>query len=428
MNNARFEAWSAQLSTLTPLQRQKTLQWIVSINSPLVAQERLSDKDDSNQELDSKPPMATSYKAVMQTMAEESEYVRKIIDLSTDMVVAVNVNRIVIVFNKAAEKTYGYQVSEVVGKPVNQLYGSDVEAQTIGEHMRRKGSFFGEATGRRKNGEIFPVHLVAALLHNAEGKNIGSVGYSRDLTPEKAAKEIERQYTAMRELEELKRDVDRMSRHDLKSPLNSVIGFSDLMINDSTLSEDHKEMVRIINKSGHTLVRMINLSLDLFKMERGTYELESKKVDIIPILKDIRLDHNDEISYRELSFDFLVDDQPITDLTKFEVMGEATLCYNMLANLLKNAIEASPEGSKTVTVRMENRDKSVIKIHNFGSVPEEIRETFFEKYATHGKRHGTGLGTHSALLMVQSQQGEIEMQTDDILGTTIIVQLPRPVG
>ena len=66
-------------------------------------------------------------------------------------------------------------------------------------------------------------------------------------------------------------------------------------------------------------------------------------------------------------------------------------------------------------------------LSNFGSVPEKIRATFFEKYATAGKKDGNGLGTYSAKLITETQGGTIDMKTNDN-ETCITVRLPRYVS
>jgi CheY-like chemotaxis protein len=95
----------------------------------------------------------------------------------------------------------------------------------------------------------------------------------------------------------------------------------------------------------------------------------------------------------------------------------------MLGNLMKNAIEASPEGG-TVTVSIEGpRDVIMVRLHNAGAVPEAIRDSFFEKYHSVGKTDGTGLGTYSARLMARTQGGDISMRTSAETGTTISIWL-----
>jgi CheY-like chemotaxis protein len=100
----------------------------------------------------------------------------------------------------------------------------------------------------------------------------------------------------------------------------------------------------------------------------------------------------------------------------------------MLGNLLKNAVEASPDGG-AVTLSIAARDGVRIALHNAGVVPEGIRETFFEKYSTAGKSDGTGLGNYSARLMARVQGGDMSMRTSASEGTTISVTLrAAPAG
>jgi signal transduction histidine kinase len=107
----------------------------------------------------------------------------------------------------------------------------------------------------------------------------------------------------------------------------------------------------------------------------------------------------------------------------FMVRSEELLCYALLSNLIKNAVEASPEGS-TVTLDMRTADEHIITVHNAGVIPEAIRDTFFEKYVTAGKRQGTGLGTYTAKLIATTLGGSIGFTTSENQGTTMTVRLP----
>ncbi|MBT7891435.1 MAG: ATP-binding protein, partial [Deltaproteobacteria bacterium] len=98
-------------------------------------------------------------------------------------------------------------------------------------------------------------------------------------------------------------------------------------------------------------------------------------------------------------------------------------CYSMLANLIKNAVEASPEG-ESISINVDKKESAIVSIHNKGVVPEEIGDKFFEKFTTSGKTTGTGLGTYSAKLIAEFQKGQIGMTTSEEHGTTITIRLP----
>jgi CheY-like chemotaxis protein len=107
--------------------------------------------------------------------------------------------------------------------------------------------------------------------------------------------------------------------------------------------------------------------------------------------------------------------------------GEELLCYSTIANLLKNALEASPEGEEVrVTLRRisdGDGDCVALDIHNAGQVPEAAHAQFFQKYNTWGKPGGTGLGAYSARLMARVQRGSLRMASGPE-GTPLSLRLP----
>ncbi|WP_130472703.1 sensor histidine kinase, partial [Candidatus Magnetaquicoccus inordinatus] len=252
---------------------------------------------------------------------------------------------------------------------------------------------------------------------------------------EKKAAALEREYIAMLGEEKLKKEVEHITRHDMKSPLSSIIGFADLLIEDDELSEAHKESVRIIYNAGIKALRMVNLSLDLLKIERGEYLLETKEVNLVPIFVDMQADNVTLLRARRLPVIFHIfgASYSLAQLQKAQlrllVQGEEIMCYNIFANLFKNAVEAAPPDSP-ITIRVAHAENSslMISINNFGIVPEEIQSRFFEKYATSGKKGGTGLGTYSAQRLTETLGGRIAMSTNATSGTTLSVWLPSPSG
>jgi K+-sensing histidine kinase KdpD len=163
---------------------------------------------------------------------------------------------------------------------------------------------------------------------------------------------------------------------------------------------------------------MVNNSLDLYKMEIGTYEYIPESIAINDLIGGIIKDLESLAEPKEIKIDIETND--------FQAAAEKYLSYSLFANLLRNAIEASPTNS-VIEIKMHHEnDQSVISITNSGCVPEAIRATFFEKYATSGKKNGSGLGTYSAKLMAETQRGTIEMETNDHQ-TCITVRLPRYV-
>lgn len=239
----------------------------------------------------------------------------------------------------------------------------------------------------------------------------------------KAREKIELQNKQLLAVAELREDIERMSRHDLKNPLTSIITAPQLLLMRANLSEKDKELVRDILKSGHKMLHMINSSLDIFKMEQGVYQFNPAAVDLLKVIFNIVQENESLATGKSLAFRILIDDKPAQEDDAFPLWSEEFLCYFMLANLIKNALEASPE-NKEISIELTSGALNSIRIHNWGMVPETIQANFFDKYVTAGKDKGTGLGTYSAKLMAKTLQGEISYTSSLDEGTTIVVSLP----
>ncbi|MBF0462788.1 MAG: hybrid sensor histidine kinase/response regulator [Magnetococcales bacterium] len=236
---------------------------------------------------------------------------------------------------------------------------------------------------------------------------------------------LEQHYVALRDMDRLRKDVEAITRHDMKSPIDGIIGCATMLLRNKTLSgTDLHDFHQMILDAARQLREMVNLSLNLIKMEQGHYTAFLQPIDLLPILRRILADHQTLVETKKSTIHLLVNGHPAREGTPFMVHGDDTLCYTMLANLFKNAVEASPEG-QPVVVSLQSERYASIAIHNQGAVPAEMRDCFFDKYCTHGKKGGTGLGTYSARLMAETQRGSIHLHSSAAEGTTLTVILPR---
>ncbi len=231
--------------------------------------------------------------------------------------------------------------------------------------------------------------------------------------------------TERKELEQLKADIDGIIRHDLKAPLNGIINLPVLMKNDGNLSDSQVEVLQLIEDCGRTMLRQIDMSLDLMKIERGQYESHPAACDLAPQLREVAALLSDSARVKRVQVVVRLGARLLGPEDRFIIWGEERLCHPMLVNLVQNALDASPPGER-VEVELAQGECSRIVIRNRGEVPEGIRESFFDKYATSGKTGGTGLGTYSAQLFAKAQNGSVELDTDEPGFTSVVVRLPRP--
>ncbi len=227
-----------------------------------------------------------------------------------------------------------------------------------------------------------------------------------------------------KKLASLREDVERMTRHDLKAPLTGVIGLPDVLLDDPDMPDVFRPLLALIKESGLKMLGMINLSLDLYKMETGTYVLDPRPVELAKVLLDVGRELGPLCRARGVAIAYETDGAPGLS-GPVVVLGEELLYFSLFSNLLKNAVEASPEEGEVV-VAVTGRDMVWVSLTNAGAVPEAVRERFFEKYATSGKTGGTGLGAYSARLIVENLGGRLYFTSDAAAGTTLVCMLPRP--
>ncbi|WP_316897076.1 PocR ligand-binding domain-containing protein [Pseudodesulfovibrio indicus] len=315
--------------------------------------------------------------------------------------------------NKRFETIFGYERGEALGQSLHLLSPYREEY----------------ATRKKRDIEILRgggmVHDECKLV-TKDGRHIWCSYHGSPINPARLEDGVVlmlNDISERKELETLKEDVDRIMRHDLKVPLNGIVGFSQYLLMDDGLTETQREALQDILDSGLRMSDQINRSLEFYKIETGAFQYSPSETDLAAVARTALRDLTEDARRKRLDLRVEVpgrDDgaRPLTAL------ADAGLSCVMLSNLVKNSVEAAPEGS-AVTVRLaENGTDAVIAVHNQGTVPVDVRDRFFEKYATSSKAGGTGLGTYTARLMAEAQNGTIEMRTDDEDGTTVTVRLP----
>ena len=311
-------------------------------------------------------------------------------------------------------RTTGYSAEEAVGENPRILKSGrhpDEFYTNMWETIESGRVWKGEICNKKKNGELYWENATISQVLNEKGERISYIAVKEDITSKK-------------ELEQRKEDVERVMRHDLKTPLNSIVGFPRLLMETADLTETQKRYCRNIEYAGGHMLEMINMYLSISRIESGRYELKPGPVNIIKTIRRIFKDIKESVGSKSVQPELTVNGIPPERAADIEIKGEETLCHGLLMNLLKNAVESSPENGKVKVEVTELVSMVSIQIQNQCMVPSGIREHFFKKFISSGKRDGTGLGTYSAKLMTEIQGGAIAMETSETSGTTVTVTMP----
>ncbi|WP_419785820.1 ATP-binding protein [Pseudodesulfovibrio sp.] len=319
--------------------------------------------------------------------------------------------RIILDANPQTLRMVGLSHDELVGKPCSGCFCPTPEPTCpvldMGQTMTNQ-----ERTMRTASGETIPIlKTVSKVMINGREHLLESF---IDITEQK-------------KLETLREDVDRIMRHDLKGPLNGIIGLPAMILAaGDNLTDDQREGLRFIREAGNKLLRMINMSLDLYKMETGSYVYTPGENDIMAIVGGVARDQQDNLRASGVRLRITLEGRNVPGSTKLPFACEESLLYSMLSNLAKNAVEGSRLGGEVILNIQRTQDAVILTMHNSKPVPEAIRCNVFEKYVTEGKKRGTGLGTYSARLIAEAMGGSIACKSSEESGTTMTVMLPDP--
>jgi PAS domain S-box-containing protein len=322
--------------------------------------------------------------------------------------------------NRALLELFGYSGDEMIDKlDVREIYVYPGERDRFQQEIEKRGSVRDyEVKFKKKSGTQMDCILTSTVRRSAEGTILGYQGIIRDVTEQ-------------RRIERLRDDVHRMMRHDLKSPLIGITGLAGLLCKGENLTEKQGKETRMIQELGERMLVFIDRTRDLFQMEEGSYTLNPQEVNLLGTLRRIEKALKPLALRKRTNVAVTLFGRRTNLETEHVILGEESLLEIMFANLMKNSIEASPEGA-AVSVSIDSvvrpaRTFHLIDIHNRGVVPADIREKFFEPYTTKGKEDGTGLGTYNALLIARTHKGTITFTTSEQEGTHVTVRLPENV-
>lgn len=306
----------------------------------------------------------------------------------------------------------GYEEGDVLARKLGFMLadGDERYYDPVWEKVKSGEDWHDEVHNRTRNGDLIWENTTISPVRDSDGNIVNFVVVKDDITERKR-------------LERLEKDVERIVRHDLKSPIMSFIWVPRKLRSAENITEEQAELLKDMEEAAHRLLRMVNLSLDLFNMEEGTYVLVPEDLNILRVIFNVLHDMESTLAALDARVDVQVSGKTVSDGDCLIVRGEELLCHSMMSNLIRNAVEAGGKGG-VVTVNCEPGDDVVITVHNTGVVPEDIRDTFFDKYVTSGKRFGTGLGTYSARLVAETQGGRICMESSQKYGTVLTVSIP----
>lgn len=236
---------------------------------------------------------------------------------------------------------------------------------------------------------------------------------------------IKKQNKKIKENEKLQNTFIANISHDLRTPLNSIIGFSELLSNKifGELNQKQSEYLEDIRISGLKLLSMINEILDISKIESHTIKLNITNIEINILIDEVCNILKPLFEKKKIKFS-----KSIKGEIKFN--GDYIKLQQVLFNILGNAIKFSPENSEIKIFAEQIAKKIIIKIQDNGigiepKYHKKIFNKFFQVQDTLSKTEtSTGLGLTITKEFVKLHGGSIKVESEPNKGSTFIITLP----
>ena len=366
--------------------------------------------------------VVASFNRVANALVVASAARQAILDNAVDGIFTFNEHGTIRSFNRAAERIFGYEADEIVGRSVPLLVPDGDGLSTLGQR---------EVTGRRQDGTSFPMEIGVGEVRQDGNRLL--IGMARDITARKRAEE---------ELLGAKEAAEGANRakstflanmsHELRTPLNAIIGYSEMLAEEARDSGNDESVPDLekIQRAGSHLLGLINSVLDLSKIEAGKMDLYLETFDLAAMLKDVTATIQPLIQQK--SNQLVV--EAAEDLG--EMHADVTKVRQTLFNLLSNASKFTEKGTITLRVARETVDGVVwigfaVSDTGIGMNAEQLGKLFqaFTQadVSTTRKYGGTGLGLVITRRFCQMMGGDITVESTENVGTTFTMRLPARV-
>ncbi|MSP13133.1 MAG: response regulator [Chloroflexi bacterium] len=375
-------------------------------------------------------------------MSEEKKF-QGLLESAPDAIVIARSDGRIAIANHQAEELFGYKREELIGQPVEML----VPERFRGVHTGHRSRYHGMPqtrpmgaslvlAGRRKDGTEFPVEISLSPLETNEGMLITSV--IRDISERKREEyELVKMREAALQASQAKSEFLANMSHEIRTPMNAIIGMADLLW-ETPLSEEQREYVRIFQRAGETLLKLINDILDLSKVEAGHLELETAEFDLRELIEKSAEVMAIRAHEKGLELTFHIHPEAPTALT-----GDQDRLRQILFNLMGNAIkftEMGEVGLQVKTLRLidnvaepdpiaggapaQQAVELLFSLSDTGiGIPADKLELIFEGFTqvdvSRTRHHaGTGLGLTISKRLLELMGGRIWVESELDKGST----------
>lgn len=318
---------------------------------------------------------------------------------------------IILLFNKMAEKLTGYLATEAIGKHYNKIV--DFEREDGSNDKNNFTEMSNHTILINKKGNKIPIFNSASPITDLNGKIHGVVIIFHDMT---------REY----EIDKAKTEFVSLASHQLRTPLSTINWYSEMLLSEDVgkLSEKQKEYQNEVYHASQRMVNLVNLLLNVSRLELGTFSIEPKNINIAELSKNCLKEFTAQIKAKNI----LITQKYGNNLGFVNI--DPKLLSIILLNILSNSVKYSKQKGKIILNISKKNNIIYISISDNGfGIPNSQQINVFEKMfrADNARKidpDGTGLGLYIVSKITNYVGGKIWFKSKEDVGTTFYVNLP----
>ncbi|RLQ87241.1 ATP-binding protein [Notoacmeibacter ruber] len=406
------------------------------------------DQADDTPQIEAQDQQAETYAAATDLISEEEaerrveetaaplrrhvEELTAILDTATDGVVLLTPEGDIRAMNRSSEALFGDDAESLRDRPFRQLFAYEsrltIDAYLASLRESERASVLNdgrEVIGKEKGGGFIPLFITLGKLP----ANGGYCVVLRDITPWKRVEnELRQARRAAEDASAQKTEFLARVSHEVRTPLNAIIGFSELMISERfgpVGNPRYRDYLRDIQKSGNHVLDLVNDLLDISKIEGGHQEMEYEAIGLNEVVADaVAMLQPQANAERVIIRTSLSSGLP-------DVVADPRSIKQIAINLLTNAVKFTSAGGQVIVSTGPNRDGSValrFRDSGIGMSEEDISQALkpFKQISTlrRTRRDGTGLGLPLTKALVEANKARFSIESEPNIGTLVEVTFP----
>lgn len=346
-----------------------------------------------------------------------------IISAISDAVIALDLEKKIILLNKTAEQVIGLKLNAVIGKPLHEvihIFSGNAEISDSEYCPIKEPRFEGIAFQRdglkivNASGKIFHVNLITGQIKEGERIGLGYIITLHDVTREQL-------------IERMKSEFVSIAAHQLRTPLSVLKwGIRMLLTGDyGTLTNEQQGVVEKTYDTNETMIKLVNDLLNTARLEEGRYVFKRTEVAIEHIVADTIKMYEKKAIENDIAISYTLPKETLPRL-----LADADMLKLAFQNIIENAIRYTPRKGRIGVLLDKEEGGVMLRVVDTGvGIPEEQKSRVFGKFfrgtnATRMETNGSGLGLFITKNIIEAHEGKIWFESQEGKGTTFWVELP----